>query len=97
MSKVPAEKAESYFKQFSIEDILKSSEDKVNAIKWERGYISCGDYDFLTIDNSVLHIQLRQTQIGHEYRVKDGGHSWSYWRMELPEVMEFVSRSFIQY
>ena len=97
MSKVPAEKAESYFKQFSIEDILKSSEDKVNAIKWVRWYISCGDDDFLTIDNSLLHIQLRQNQIGHEYRVKDGGHSWSYWRMELPEVMEFVSRSFIQY
>ncbi|KAB4445513.1 esterase family protein, partial [Bacteroides thetaiotaomicron] len=26
-----------------------------------------------------------------------GSHSWSYWRMELPEVMRFVSRIFTQY
>ncbi|MDD3036624.1 alpha/beta hydrolase-fold protein [Bacteroides sp.] len=97
MSKIPADKAEEYSKQFDIQSLLNSSKDKLNTIKWIRWYISCGDDDFLTIENSLLHILLKQNEIGHEYRVKDGGHSWSYWRMELPEVMEFVSKSFTQF
>ena len=31
------------------------------------------------------------------FRIKDGGHTWTYWRMELTLVMEFVSKSFTQY
>ncbi len=97
MSKISAEDVEKYYKQFNVREILESSEDKANAIKWVRWYISCGDDDSLTVDNSLLHVLLRNYQVGHEYRVKDGGHSWNYWRMELPEVMEFVTKSFSQY
>ncbi|MDR3339421.1 MAG: esterase family protein, partial [Candidatus Symbiothrix sp.] len=62
-----------------------------------RWYISCGDDDFLYEGNSLMHICFRKNNIPHEYRVKDGGHTWTYWRMELPLVMEFVSASFTQY
>lgn len=56
--------------------------------------IDCGDDDFLYRGNSTLHILMRDKGIPHEYRVRDGGHSWTFWRTGLPEVLAFVSRSF---
>jgi len=97
-SKVSAAKAEEYFKQHNAESILESApKDQLDRIKSVRWYISCGDDDFLSANNSLLHNLFLKHQVKHEYRVKDGAHTWSYWRMELPEVMEFVSRSFMQY
>ena len=69
----------------------------LDRIKWIRWYISCGDDDFLSVTNCLLHNTLLQHQVSHEFRMKDGSHSWTYWRMELPEVMRFVSRIFTQY
>ncbi|GHV67128.1 endo-1,4-beta-xylanase [Bacteroidia bacterium] len=73
-----------------------SSEDlaKIKRVRW---YVSVGDDDFLYRDNSELHILFRTQNIHHEYRVKDGAHTWTYWRAELPEVMAFVSKSFTQF
>jgi len=95
---VTEKQIEDYFNLHSIESILNNaSEDNMKAIKAIRWYISCGDDDFLYEGNSRMHIVFRQKEIPHEYRVKDGGHTWTYWRMELPLVMEFISKSFNQY
>ena len=89
---------EQHFKRHSIEGILGSAtEDELKQIKSIRWYISCGDDDFLYEGNARMHITFRKKEIPHEYRVKDGGHTWTYWRMELPLVMEFVSKSFMQH
>ncbi len=57
-------------------------------------YIDCGDDDFLYKGNAALHVLLRDLGIRHEYRVRDGGHEWSYWRSALPEVLHFVGKRF---
>lgn len=57
-------------------------------------YIDCGDDDFLYKGNAALHVLLRDLDIAHEYRVRDGGHEWSYWRTALPEVLRFAGRRF---
>ncbi len=89
---------EDYFNRHSIEGIIKNaSEEDMKKFKAIRWYVSCGDDDFLYEGNSMMHIVFRKNEIPHEYRVKDGGHTWTYWRMELPLVMEFVSKSFMQY
>ena len=89
---------EQHFKRHSIEGVLSSaSEEELKQIKSIRWYISCGDDDFLYEGNARMHITFRKNEIPHEYRVKDGGHTWSYWRMELPLVLEFVSKSFMQH
>ncbi|MBB6460848.1 alpha/beta hydrolase [Flammeovirga kamogawensis] len=64
-----------------------------NQIKW---YIDCGDDDFLFEGNSLIHIKMRKKNIEHEYRVRDGGHSWSYWRSALLDVLKFVTDTFHQ-
>ncbi len=89
---------EDYYNRHSVEGIIKNaSADDMKKIKSIRWYISCGDDDFLYEGNSMMHIVFRKNEIPHEYRVKDGGHTWTYWRMELPLVMEFVAKSFMQY
>ncbi|MDC0935090.1 hypothetical protein OAS39_02305 [Pirellulales bacterium] len=38
-----------------------------------RWYIDCGDDDFLYEGNSLIHIAMRKRQIGHQFRIRDGG------------------------
>lgn len=59
-----------------------------------RFYIDCGDDDFLILGNMKLHALMIQADIKHEFRVRDGGHSWTYWRTALPNVLSFVSEVF---
>lgn len=66
-------------------------DDKKAAVRW---YIDCGDDDFLYEGNSLMHIAMRQKEIPHEYRVRDGSHTWQYWREALPEVLGFISVHF---
>lgn len=54
-------------------------------------YIDIGDDDFLYRGNSLLHTTMRDLNIPHEYRVRNGSHSWEYWRSALPDVLTFVS------
>lgn len=63
-------------------------------IEQVRFYIDCGDDDFLYKGNSALHVLMRDKQIKHEYRVRDGGHTWSYWRTGIVDGLKFIGESF---
>jgi enterochelin esterase-like enzyme len=97
-SKASEKQLSEYAQKYSVDSIIANAiPEDLEKIKKVRWYVSVGDDDFLYKDNSELHILFRDKQIPHEYRVKDGGHTWTYWRMELPEVMEFASKSFTQF
>ncbi|MDR1602400.1 MAG: esterase family protein, partial [Tannerella sp.] len=97
-SKATQEQLDVFNRHYGFEHILNNaSGEELDLIKRVRWYISCGDDDFLYRDNSLMHVLFREKGIPHEYRVKDGGHTWTYWRMELPLVMEFISKSFTQF
>jgi len=66
----------------------------IASVRW---YIDCGDDDFLYEGNSLTHIVMRDRNIAHEYRVREGAHTWTYWRESLPEVLHFVSQAFHQH
>ncbi|MEQ6121753.1 alpha/beta hydrolase-fold protein [Reichenbachiella sp. MALMAid0571] len=68
--------------------------DELKSVRW---FIDCGDDDFLYEGNSLVHIVMRSKNVPHEYRVRNGGHSWSYWRESLPVVLGFVSDTFHQH
>ena len=46
--------------------------------------------------NSLMHIKMRKKEVKHEFRIRDGGHNWTYWRSALPSVLEFISQKFHQ-
>ena len=86
---------EAYFKRYSVLSLIDNMpEDQKKAVRW---YIDCGDDDFLYEGNALVHIAMRKKEIPHEYRVRDGVHSWVYWRAALPEVLGFVSMAFHQF
>ena len=59
-----------------------------------RFWIDCGDDDFLFQGNSALHIEMRKLGLPHEYRVRNGGHQWSYWRTGLETGLGYIGEGF---
>lgn len=86
---------ENYYKRHSVVSLVNNwPEEHKKAVRW---YIDCGDDDFLFEGNSLVHIAMRKKEIPHEFRIQDGGHTWTYWRNALPTVLAFVSDAFHQY
>ena len=83
-----------HWKQNNVLKIL--SDWDQNDLPKIRYYIDCGDDDGLLDGNMQVHQIMRQKGIRHEFRVRDGGHSWTYWRTALPEVLKFVSQTFAE-
>ena len=83
---------EVYFKRHSVLAMINDmpAED-IQSVRW---YIDCGDDDFLYEGNSLVHIAMRKKEIPHEFRIRDGVHAWTYWRVSLPEVLAFISARF---
>jgi enterochelin esterase-like enzyme len=89
------EQKEAYFKRYSVLSLIENMpDDQKRAVRW---YIDVGDDDFLFEGNSLVHIAMRKKEIPHEYRVRDGSHSWVYWRASLLKVLEWVSMTFHQF
>jgi enterochelin esterase-like enzyme len=66
-------------------------ENDLTKVRW---YLDCGDDDALSAGNAMLHIALLERKIQHEYRVRDGEHTWTYWRTGLPNALKFMAESF---
>lgn len=65
-------------------------------LKKVRYWIDCGDDDFLTKGNCLLHIELTDKKVPHEFRVRDGAHTWTYWRTGITDALQFIGQSFHQ-
>ena len=82
-------------KQWYDNSILKmidaKSGDDLRKVKY---WIDCGDDDFLTEGNCLLHIALKDKNLPHEFRVRDGTHGWSYWRSGIVGALKFIGDNF---
>lgn len=76
-----------------VQNITDEQAAELKAIKW---YIDCGDDDYLYDGNIALYKAMREKEIPLEYRMKDGGHTWSYWQDSLPAVLLFCSINFLR-
>ena len=86
---------EAYYRRYSVLPLIEDkTADEIKSVRW---YIDSGDDDFLYEGNALTHIALRKKEVPHEFRVRQGGHTWTYWRESLPEVLRFVSQAFHQY
>jgi len=81
-----------HWKDYSVLEIIKNyPDDKKNKVRF---YIDCGDDDFLYRGNAALHVALRDQNMQHEFRMRDGAHTWSYWRSGLKAGLKFIGKSF---
>lgn len=87
-----AEQIDTYGKQHDAFYLVENMPDaQKTQVRW---YIDCGDDDFLSEGNSLLHIAMLNKGIPHEFRMRNGAHNWTYWREALPEVLDFISQGF---
>ncbi|MBO4572113.1 MAG: esterase family protein [Bacteroidales bacterium] len=70
--------------QFTAEN-----KSKYSSVHW---FLTCGDDEQqLLFANDDLHALMRENGYAHEYRVGNGGHSTSYWRAALEEILPWFS------
>ncbi len=81
-----------HFRKVSPLELARSQPE--DSLKKVRYYIDCGDDDFLIRGNCALHLLLTDRKIPHEFRVRDGGHTWSYWRTGIVDGLKFIGQSF---
>ncbi len=75
--------------------ILKMAAEKpVDELNRVRYWIDFGDDDFLSKGNCELHILLSERKIPHEFRVRDGAHTCTYWRTGIVDALAFIGQSF---
>lgn len=85
-------------KDWYANSVLKIVETKTaDELKKVRYWIDCGDDDALTKGNCLLHLALVDKKVPHEYRIRDGGHSWTYWRTGITDALKFIGDSFHQF
>ena len=95
MNDVTEAEIETYYRRHSVIPLLDSlQDDQKTAVRW---FIDCGDDDFLYEGNSLVHIAMRKKEIPNEFRIRNGGHTWTYWRESLPDVLSFISDAFHQF
>lgn len=82
------EELKAYYENHNALSLIEQvSEEDKGAVRW---YIDCGDDDFLYEGNSLVHIAMKKQEIPHEFRIRDGGHTWTYWRKSLPSDRKSV-------
>ncbi len=85
-------------KDWYTNSVLKIVEMKTtDELKKVRYWIDCGDDDFLTKGNCFLHLALADKKVPHEFRVRDGAHTWTYWRTGITDALKFIGDSFHQF
>lgn len=63
--------------------------DKYSSVHW---FLTCGDDEQqLLFANDDLHVMMRDNGYEHEYRVGNGGHTTSYWKTALEEILPWFS------
>jgi S-formylglutathione hydrolase FrmB len=90
------------YKAHSVQEIIKAMDEyKPSTGFMQQGppplpkiMIDCGDDDFLLKQNTNLVNIMIGKKIPVEFRVRDGGHTWEYWRTALELAMEFVGDAF---
>jgi enterochelin esterase-like enzyme len=82
------------WKKNSILSIVASkTTDDLKKVKY---WIDCGDDDFLIKGNCLLKIALTEKQVPHEFRIRDGAHTWTYWRTGIIDALSFIGDNFRQ-
>ena len=68
-------------------DCLKANRDRLPPLRFD-----CGSNDFLVEASRLLHRQLDEQGIAHEYDEFTGIHDWPYWTEHLADSLRFFAR-----
>lgn len=85
------------YKKHSLQEIFKAMNPGMSDtgnVPLPAIFIDCGDDDFLLEENLNLVNIMNDNNVDFRLRVRDGGHTWEYWRTALQKTMVFVGHNF---
>jgi S-formylglutathione hydrolase FrmB len=85
--------SEHWYKNSVLKLIEQAKPDDLKKVRY---WFDCGDDDFLSGGNALTHVALKTKGIPHEFRMRDGAHTWTYWRTGIVEALQFIGWSFRQ-
>jgi len=68
----------------NVIDALKANKDRLPRLRFD-----CGKTDNLIEPNRLLHKELKEHNIEHEFNEFEGGHEWSYWQKHVEKSFLF--------
>lgn len=74
-----------------VENASDEVKSRLKTVDW---FIDCGDDDHLFEVNVEFVLQMKEAGIPFEFRVREGGHKWEYWRTALHICLPYISRKF---
>lgn len=77
-----------------VDYVSKADEARKGQLRTVSWFVDCGDDDFLLDRNIEFYQAMRHAGVPCQFRVRDGGHVWEYWRSALYTCLPFVSRAF---
>ena len=79
--------------RLSCVDYVAGADDKrkeqLRTVQW---FVDCGDDDFLFDCNIDFYQTMLKANIPCQLRVRDGGHTWEYWRSALHIALPYCAR-----
>lgn len=82
-----------YFKKHSPFHFF--ADEDANRFSSIHFFIDCGDdEELLSFTNNEMHSLMRSKNIAHEYRVRNGAHTWDYWLKAMREALIFIQTCF---
>jgi S-formylglutathione hydrolase FrmB len=82
-----------YYNNSPLKIVETKSKEELGKVRY---WIDCGDDDFLINGNCLLKIALTRKGVPHEFRVREGAHTWTYWRTGITDALNFIGESFRQ-
>lgn len=93
IGKTGEERLTPYFKEYS--PFYFFADPGNPSLSGQRYFIDCGDdEESLSQTNGSLHIRMRDLGVGHEFRMRNGAHTWDYWHGALPEAFRYLGFAF---
>ena len=78
----------------ALDFVDNAGEETIGQLKTVAWFLDCGDDDALMRLSVELHLKMQAAGIHSELRVRNGGHTWEYWRSALRTSFPFASRNF---
>ena len=72
-----------------VDFLRRATPEQVALLRTVRWMLDCGDDDRLIKTNLDYVIEMKQTGIPVEFRIRDGKHNWVFWRESLPQILQF--------
>lgn len=85
--------SQAYYDNSPLKIVESKSKEELSKVRY---WIDCGDDDFLINGNCMLKIALTKKGVPHEFRVREGAHTWTYWRTGITDALNFIGDSFRQ-